>query len=36
LKIKWNKKPPAPELPEEVVRNTAAKYEEAQRRLLGE
>lgn len=29
----WDKKPPAPELPEEVVRNTAAKYTEALHRL---
>lgn len=35
LRIAWNKQPPAPELPDEVVRNTVAKYEEAQRRLLG-
>jgi phosphoribosylaminoimidazole-succinocarboxamide synthase len=33
-RIAWNKRPPAPELPDEVVRNTVAKYEEAQRRLL--
>lgn len=33
--IEWNKQPPAPELPDVVVRNTVAKYEEAQRRLLG-
>ncbi len=35
IRIAWNKQPPAPELPDEVVRNTVAKYEEAQRRLLG-
>lgn len=34
LKIKWDKKPPAPELPDDVVRNTAARYAEAQRQLL--
>jgi len=34
LKIEWNKTPPAPELPADVVRNTVSKYEEAQRRLL--
>jgi len=33
-RIAWNKQPPAPELPDEVVRDTVAKYEEAQRRLL--
>jgi phosphoribosylaminoimidazole-succinocarboxamide synthase len=29
----WDKTPPAPELPEEIVRNTAAKYREALERL---
>jgi len=33
--IHWNKKPPAPELPEEVVEGTAEKYREAYRRLTG-
>jgi len=28
LFIKWDKKPPAPELPEEIVRKTAERYEE--------
>jgi phosphoribosylaminoimidazole-succinocarboxamide synthase len=32
---KWKKQPPGPELPEAVVRNTAAKYEEARQRLFG-
>lgn len=32
----WNKEPPAPELPAEVVRNTAAKYRDAFRRITGE
>lgn len=31
----WNKQPPGPELPPEVVARTAEKYEEARRRLLG-
>jgi phosphoribosylaminoimidazole-succinocarboxamide synthase len=31
----WNKKAPAPTLPPEVVAKTAAKYEEAWRRLAG-
>ena len=31
----WNKKPPAPRLPAEVLAKTAAKYHEAQRMLLG-
>jgi phosphoribosylaminoimidazole-succinocarboxamide synthase len=34
IRIAWNKQPPAPELPDEVVRNTVSKYEEAQRCLL--
>lgn len=33
--IRWNKQPPAPSLPEEVVRNTSAKYLEAYRLLTG-
>jgi phosphoribosylaminoimidazole-succinocarboxamide synthase len=35
LAIKWNKTPPAPELPEEVIQNTREKYLEAYRRLVG-
>lgn len=31
----WDKTPPGPELPEEIVRNTLARYEEAHRRLFG-
>ncbi len=34
--IGWEKRPPAPELPEEVIRKTAEKYREAQRRLTGQ
>lgn len=34
--IGWDKRPPAPHLPEEVIARTAAKYREAERRLLGE
>ncbi|NIR28085.1 MAG: phosphoribosylaminoimidazolesuccinocarboxamide synthase [Gammaproteobacteria bacterium] len=30
----WDKKPPAPSLPEAVIRRTAEKYREAQRRLM--
>lgn len=33
--IKWNKKPPAPALPAEVVAKTSEKYVEAFRRLTG-
>jgi len=32
---KWNKTPPGPELPDEIVANTAAKYKEALTRLTG-
>ncbi len=31
----WDKRPPAPALPQEIVERTAAKYREAERRLLG-
>jgi phosphoribosylaminoimidazole-succinocarboxamide synthase len=33
-RIGWNKKPPAPELPAEIVAKTSEKYREAQRRLV--
>ena len=33
--IKWNKEPPAPKLPEEVVNKTREKYMEAFKRLTG-
>jgi phosphoribosylaminoimidazole-succinocarboxamide synthase len=33
--VKWDKKPPAPELPEDVVKKTEAKYVEAYERLTG-
>jgi len=33
--IHWNKKPPAPGLPEEVARKTSEKYKEAYRALTG-
>jgi phosphoribosylaminoimidazole-succinocarboxamide synthase len=32
----WNKQPSAPELPEDVVRGTSARYREAYRRLTGQ
>ncbi|MCP4589789.1 MAG: phosphoribosylaminoimidazolesuccinocarboxamide synthase [bacterium] len=32
---RWDKTPPGPELPDEIVRNTAAKYREAVERLTG-
>lgn len=35
-KLDWNKEPPAPELPEEVIEKTTQKYLEAYRRITGE
>ncbi len=35
LSIRWDKKPPAPRLPAEVIRTTAQKYEDALLRLAG-
>ena len=35
LSLQWNKSPPAPELPPDVVENTRMKYVEALRRLTG-
>jgi phosphoribosylaminoimidazole-succinocarboxamide synthase len=32
----WNREPPAPPLPEDVVRKTTERYLEAYRRLVGE
>ena len=34
--IGWNKQPPAPELPEDVVSKTSEKYREAYRLIVGE
>ena len=34
LSLPWNQKAPAPELPEEIIRKTREKYEEALRRLV--
>ena len=31
----WNKEPPAPALPDDVVRGTSARYRECHRRLVG-
>ncbi len=33
--IKWNKTPPAPTLPEDVIKNTIEKYKEAYNKLTG-
>jgi len=35
LSIHWDKKPPAPALPEEVIRKTSEKYVEVYQRLTG-
>ena len=35
LAVKWNKTPPPPELPEEVIQKTREKYLEAYRKLVG-
>ncbi|MGD0916016.1 MAG: phosphoribosylaminoimidazolesuccinocarboxamide synthase [Thermodesulfobacteriota bacterium] len=35
LSIKWDKSPPAPQLPEEIVEKTREKYLEAYERLVG-
>lgn len=35
ISIQWNQKPPAPNLPQDVVENTRAKYLEAMRLLTG-
>ncbi len=35
LSVKWDKKPPAPSLPQDVIDNTQAKYSEALNRLTG-
>jgi phosphoribosylaminoimidazole-succinocarboxamide synthase len=34
ISLKWNQKPPAPELPKEIIEKTKAKYEEALNRLV--
>jgi len=36
LSIRWDKSPPAPQLPDEIVRKTREKYLEAYERLLGQ
>jgi phosphoribosylaminoimidazole-succinocarboxamide synthase len=35
LSIRWDKKPPGPSLPDEIIRTTAQKYEDALLRLSG-
>jgi phosphoribosylaminoimidazole-succinocarboxamide synthase len=32
--LTWNKRPPAPPLPPEIIAKTSAKYHEAQQRLM--
>ena len=34
ISLKWNQKPPAPELPKEIIEKTKEKYEEALSRLV--
>jgi phosphoribosylaminoimidazole-succinocarboxamide synthase len=34
--LSWNKKPPAPSLPQDVVRKTSEKYQEAYQKLTGQ
>jgi phosphoribosylaminoimidazole-succinocarboxamide synthase len=34
--LDWDKKPPGPELPQEVIDKTALKYQEAEKRLTGD
>lgn len=36
LSIRWEKKPPAPSLPEEIIAKTSQKYREALRLIVGE
>jgi phosphoribosylaminoimidazole-succinocarboxamide synthase len=36
LSIKWNKQPPGPSLPEDIIRNTRKKYLEALTQLTGD
>ena len=33
--IRWNKKPPAPSLPDEVAKKTSEKYKQAFRQITG-
>jgi len=35
-KIRWNKQPPCPELPSEVIQETSRKYREIYRRITGQ
>ncbi|MBC6951571.1 phosphoribosylaminoimidazolesuccinocarboxamide synthase, partial [candidate division KSB1 bacterium] len=35
ISIQWNKQPPAPDLPDDVVQTTSQKYLEAYERLTG-
>jgi len=35
LSIRWDKSPPAPQLPEEIIQKTREKYLEAYERLVG-
>ena len=35
LSIRWDKKPPVPNLPDEIIQKTSEKYREAYKRLTG-
>jgi len=35
LSVNWNQKPPAPNLPDEIIRKTGEKYQEALQRIVG-
>jgi phosphoribosylaminoimidazole-succinocarboxamide synthase len=35
ISIGWDKKPPAPKLPDEIIKKTSEKYLEAYKRLTG-
>jgi phosphoribosylaminoimidazole-succinocarboxamide synthase len=32
--VKWDKRPPAPELPDDIIERTASKYKEVEKRLM--
>jgi len=36
LSLKWDQKPPAPTLPEDIIQKTSEKYREAYKRLTGQ
>jgi phosphoribosylaminoimidazole-succinocarboxamide synthase len=34
ISLKWNRQPPAPDLPPDIIEKTCQKYREAEKRLL--